>query len=701
MDRKTETLTGKRPLHLYVAFVVTLGLTAFLVQFVRLSDELSQPAFWMLAAFVVLSEVFPIRVQRASGAVEEITTSTTFSFALLLLLGMAAAVVVQGTASLADDALRRKPSWKFLFNIAQYSVALTAAGMVFEAVAGGPDSPPLVDSSNLVSILIAAGVFFIVNNALIDIAIALEEGRPVLSAFLTNLGFQAFTDAVLLGLAPIAAVTADTHVALVPLLVLPIVAVARGASSSLRNARLADELGRQAREMRHQATHDTLTQLPNRSLFLDKLTHAVERDGAGTMVAVLLMDLDRFKEINDTLGHHNGDVLLQQVGARLCEEVGSNITVARMGGDEFALLVQPDSLSQAVSVAERVMDCFQRPFVLNDLPVEAAVSIGMAFYPEHGTNANVLVQRADVAMYHAKGARTGFAVYVPEDDPYSLARLSLVPELREAVKTGELTLHYQPKVALQTGHVHGVEALLRWKHPRLGSVGPDRFIPLAERTGLIKQITLFVLDESMRQAHEWRNDGIEIDVAINLSAYSLHDLTLTNDIGYMLTKWKVPAGSVELEITESALMSDPVRAAATLHELTDMGLKVAIDDFGTGYSSLSRLRELPVSTIKIDKSFTLGLPRSEDDAAIVRSTIDLAHNLGLAAVAEGVESETVWRRLLELGCDFVQGNHVSRPLPAEVLTAWIRNRIVDFERRAGGSRGVSRMSRRFQHRQMP
>jgi diguanylate cyclase (GGDEF)-like protein len=665
--------------NLYVAVVSFVGLGALLLQITRLSDEFTQASFWILAILVVVSEVFPIRIQRTSGSVEEITTATTFSFALLLLLSTPAAVIAQVAASLADDVIRRKPGRKTFFNIAQYALAMSSAGLVFEALTERAATTRDIDSVYLFSILISAAVFFLVNNALTDAAIAFEERRGLSSAFSTNLGFQAFTDAVLLGLAPIAAVTAKINLALVPLLVLPIVAVARGANSSLRNAKLAGE-------MHHLATHDPLTQLPNRSAFLGRLEAAVDRLLPGSMVAVLLMDLDRFKEINDTLGHHNGDNLLQQVGARLRAEIAAEFTVAHMGGDEFAILVEPESLTHAVSVAEHVLRCFEPPFVVGDLPVETGVSIGMALCPEHGTNPNALVQRADVAMYQAKGARTGFAVYEPEHDPYSVAALSLVPELRQATESGNLLLHYQPKVAVDTGHVLGVEALLRWNHARLGIIGPDRFIPVAERTGLIKQITLFVLGESMRQSQEWSRNGIDLNLAVNLSAYSLHDPTLTNDIEEALAKWSVPAESVELEITESALMADPVRASATLRQLTDMGLQIAIDDFGTGYSSLSRLRELPVSTIKIDKAFTLGLPRSDDDMAIVRSTIDLAHNLGLAAVAEGVESEHVWRSLAELGCDFAQGDYVSRPVAADALSNWVQERTVEAIRHRGRSR---------------
>ena len=670
----------KESSNLYVTVVSVLGLGALLVQVVRLSDEPTRASFWILAILVVFSEIFPIRIQRTSGSVEEITTATTFSFALLLLLSTPAAVIAQSAASLTDDVLRRKPGRKTFFNIAQYTLAMISAGIVFEALTDRAATTREIDTMYLMSILISAALFFLVNNALTDTAIAFEERRPLSSAFSTNLGFQAFTDAVLLGLAPIAALTAQINIALVPLLVLPIVAVARGANSSLKNAKLA-------RDMHHLATHDPLTQLPNRSLFLSRVEEAVDRLGPGSMVAVLLMDLDRFKEINDTLGHHNGDNLLQQVGVRLRQEIAPEFTIAHMGGDEFAILVEPKSLTHAVSVAEHVLRCFEPPFVVGELPVEASVSIGMALCPEHGTNPNALVQRADVAMYQAKGARTGFAVYEPEHDPYSVAALSLVPELRQATESGNLVLHYQPKVALDSGHVLGVEALLRWNHARLGLIGPDRFIPVAERTGLIKQLTLFVLDESMRQAEEWSRNGIDLDLAINLSAYSLHDPTLTNDIERALTRWGVPAESVELEITESALMADPVRAAATLRELTDMGLQIAIDDFGTGYSSLSRLRELPVTTIKIDKSFTLGLPRSDDDMAIVRSTIDLAHNLGLAAVAEGVESENVWRRLVELGCDFAQGDYVSRPITGDALASWVRGRTVEAARYRGRSQG--------------
>ena len=667
--------------NLYVGVVSFLGLAALFTQFASLSDEATHASFWVLGTLVVLSETFPLRIQRPGGSVEEITTATTFSFALLLLISIPAAVVAQAVASLTDDVIRKKPGRKTLFNISQYTLAMVAAGSAFEALTDRAATIRDIDTIYLFAVLISAALFFLVNNALTDSAIAFEERRPLAAALATNLGFQAFTDAVLLGLAPIAVITAKINIALVLLLVLPIVAVARGANSSLRNARLAQE-------MHHLATHDPLTGLPNRSAFLGRLESAVRHLPPGSMVAILLMDLDRFKEINDTLGHHNGDNLLRQVGTRLREEIPRTFTVAHMGGDEFAIVVEAESLTHAISVAEHVLRCFEPPFALGDMPVEAGVSIGMALCPEHGTNPNALVQRADVAMYQAKEARTGFNIYKPEQDPYSVAALSMVPELRQAIESGNLLIHYQPKVALANGHVLGVEALLRWNHARLGLIGPDRFIPVAERTGLIKQMTLFVLDESIRQIQEWSRTGIDLNLAVNLSAYSLHDPTLTDDIEQALARWRVPAASVELEITESALMADPLRAAATLRELTDMGLQIAIDDFGTGYSSLSRLRDLPVSTIKIDRSFTLGLLRSDDDMTIVRSTIDLAHNLGLSAVAEGVESENVWRRLAALGCDFAQGNYVSRPVSADALTIWVRGRTVDAVPNPGRTRGI-------------
>jgi len=667
--------------NLYVGVVSFLGLAALFTQFASLSDEATHASFWVLGTLVVLSETFPLRIQRPGGSVEEITTATTFSFALLLLISIPAAVVAQAVASLTDDVIRKKPGRKTIFNISQYTLAMVAAGSAFEALTDRAATIRDIDTIYLFAVLISAALFFLVNNALTDSAIAFEERRPLAAALATNLGFQAFTDAVLLGLAPIAVITAKINIALVLLLVLPIVAVARGANSSLRNARLAQE-------MHHLATHDPLTGLPNRSAFLGRLESAVRHLPPGSMVAILLMDLDRFKEINDTLGHHNGDNLLRQVGTRLREEIPRTFTVAHMGGDEFAIVVEAESLTHAISVAEHVLRCFEPPFALGDMPVEAGVSIGMALCPEHGTNPNALVQRADVAMYQAKEARTGFNIYKPEQDPYSVAALSMVPELRQAIESGNLLIHYQPKVALANGHVLGVEALLRWNHARLGLIGPDRFIPVAERTGLIKQMTLFVLDESIRQIQEWSRTGIDLNLAVNLSAYSLHDPTLTDDIEQALARWRVPAASVELEITESALMADPLRAAATLRELTDMGLQIAIDDFGTGYSSLSRLRDLPVSTIKIDRSFTLGLLRSDDDMTIVRSTIDLAHNLGLSAVAEGVESENVWRRLAALGCDFAQGNYVSRPVSADALTIWVRGRTVDAVPNPGRTRGI-------------
>jgi diguanylate cyclase (GGDEF)-like protein len=661
---------------LFVAAIALLGAGICAAAVIGFDADDVNATFWLLTVLVVVTEVFPINVRRSGGSVEEITMSTTFSFALLILLGSPAAIIAQGVASILGDVVRKKTFRKVVFNLGQYAISLAAAGAVMNALLPSTSDPASVEAGDLPAILVAAGVFFVLNNGLIDVAVSLEEGIPLTKGIRANLGLQGFIDAVLLGLAPIAAVAAGTNLTLVPLLVLPLVAVARTASTSLRNAQLVDELRNRTKEISHRATHDDLTGLPNRTLFRERIDEAIAlAAGRYEKVAVLLMDIDGFKEINDTLGHHNGDVLLEHAGNRLSEALGEECMVARLGGDEFGVLIyRVPGRSGAREVAELALRCFKEPFAISDLTIEVRVSLGIALYPDHGAGANALLQRADVAMYQAKDAHTELTIYAPEFDSYSPALLSLVPELRHAIESGEMWVCFQPITALPSGEVHGVEALIRWEHPNLGPMPPDTFIPIAERTGLIRGITLYVLNEALSCLRSLRGAGYELSVAINLSANGLHDPALIRDIEEILRKWRLDSSVLELEITESTLSSDPVAAASILHELSEMGVRLAIDDFGTGYSSLSRLRELPVSTIKIDKSFVLSMHANEDDAAIVRSTIDLAHNLGLRAVAEGVEDRSILDDLVALSCDFAQGDYLGKPLRPEPLTKWLTRR---------------------------
>ncbi|MFA5890732.1 MAG: EAL domain-containing protein [Actinomycetota bacterium] len=446
---------------------------------------------------------------------------------------------------------------------------------------------------------------------------------------------------------------------------------ANHASAMVHNGELVDRLKIQAEQNQHQALHDALTGLPNRTLLRDRTRQAVLAAArAGDQVAIMMIDLDRFKEVNDTLGHHNGDLLLQEMARRLRGSLREGDTVARLGGDEFAVVLpRLSDTVDALRVAEAVRATLEQPIVLQEVTITVGASIGIALYPEHGEDSDTLMQRADVAMYFAKGEQAGAQIYAPERDPYSPARLALVGELRHAIESDELMLFFQPKADIDSGVVTGVEALVRWNHPRRGLVSPDDFIPLAEQTGLIGPLTYWVLDAALRQSAKWSAAGRHLSVAVNLSARTLLDQGLPDQIARRLRDAGVHPSSLTLEVTETNIMTDPARSIGTLSRLSSMGIAISIDDFGTGYSSLSYLQRLPVDEIKIDRSFVMGMTADEDDAVIVRSIIDLGRTLGLRVVAEGVETELAWNRLSALGCDVAQGYLLSKPLAAEHIAA--------------------------------
>ncbi len=437
-------------------------------------------------------------------------------------------------------------------------------------------------------------------------------------------------------------------------------------------ARDISERKAQTAALEYQATHDALTALPNRNLLNDRLRQAIlaaQREHHS--LALLVLDLDRFKEINDTLGHHHGDLLLKEVGPRLRAALRESDTIARLGGDEFAVLLPTVDRDGAVMTAQKILQTLERPFTLDELVLDVEASIGITLFPEHGLDAETILRRADVAMYMAKQAGSGYALYASEHDQYSHQRLSLMGELRHAIERDQLFLHYQPTVSLTSGLVTGAEALLRWQHPKYGLVPPNQFIPLAEQTGLIKPLTEMVVNAALRQCHTWQRDGVKLNVSVNLSARTLHDPGFPDQIDKLLTEHGLSPHSLELEITESAIMADPDRAMEILSCLSIMGVRLAIDDFGVGQSSLTYLKKLPVHVIKIDQSFVLNMDTDPDDVMIVRSIIDLGHNQGLKVLAEGVQSQQGLERLTELGCDSVQGYFISRPLPAEAFIAWM------------------------------
>ncbi len=422
------------------------------------------------------------------------------------------------------------------------------------------------------------------------------------------------------------------------------------------------------------ALHDTLTGLPNRTLLLDRLEQALHvAQRQGDTLALLFLDLDRFKEINDTFGHHAGDLVLQEIGRRLPQVLRESDTVARLGGDEFAVVLPEASAATAHIAAEKLLVALVRPCTVEGYRLDVGGSIGIALYPDHAGDVANLMRCADIAMYRAKRSGAGMSLYSPDADWHSPGRLALLSELRAALTRDELVLHYQPVVRFATGETTRVEALVRWQHPRYDLLGPDQFIPLAERTGLINDLTRWVLRSGIGQCAAWHRQGIEVGLAVNLSARNLHDPELPQTIYALLEMHGLPASSLKLELTESSIMADPDTALAVLNELRGAGVRIAIDDFGTGYSSLAYLRRLPVDEIKIDKSFVLDMATNENDAVIVRSAIELAHALGLQVVAEGVEDAETWQRLAQLGCDAGQAYYVARPMPAEEMGRWLRN----------------------------
>lgn len=431
--------------------------------------------------------------------------------------------------------------------------------------------------------------------------------------------------------------------------------------------------------LEHQALHDVLTDLPNRTLLYDRLQQAILTSKRQQRpMALLMMDLDRFKEVNDTFGHHGGDAILRQVALRLRAQLRESETIARLGGDEFAIIL-PGVRDQAAAglTAGRLLQALLHPFFVDGEQLEIRASIGIVLFPEHGQDADTLMRRADTAMYFAKRGNRGSAFYALEHDTHNPSRLSLTFELRHAIEQGQLILHYQPALSCRTGEVIGVEALVRWPHARHGLMEPDRFIPLAEQTGLIRPLGLWALEAAIQQRQAWSKEGVNLRVAVNLSMRNLQDPELLERVGAFMRTYGVPAGQLTVEITESTLLADAEETLKALSPLKAMGVRVAIDDFGTGFSSLANLKRLPVDEVKIDRSFVVEMARKTNDRFIVQSTIDLAHNLGLLAAAEGVADRAAWEMLAAQSCDLAQGSYLSGPLSPEELVRWYRDRPVE------------------------
>ncbi len=646
----------------YIGAVITAGVGMLVLGITGRFDmrqSWDEPGFWMLCAFALVGEMRPVRVRW--GTQEQVfSLSTPFVFASLLAYGIGPAFLAQFAAVAVFDIAARCHPAKIAFNCAETLIALGVAGAILIAAAPSEvGTIEIVAGKHAPYIGLAALALFTVNVALISAYVALKQGMIVVRHLRQSLPINLATTFVQLSLGPVIALAVLTRPWLVALVLVPIFAVFKGADA--------------VSKVEFQAMHDSLTGLPNRAFLRDRVEEAIEASSLSPTgrVAVLLCDLDGFKEVNDTLGHHIGDELLKEVGARLQQAVGENVNVSRLGGDEFALSMPVHDLGEATTLAARLQEALDQPFVFGAARLNVETSIGIATYPDHATDFDTLLQKADVAMYRAKAHHTGVEVYDSANDRNSQAKLNLLGELRDAIPNNELVLYYQPKIDLATKEIVGVEALVRWNHPERGFTPPDDFIPLAERTGLINPLTDWVMEAALAQSHAWRGQGLDLGVAVNISVRCLYDRSFPERVADALARWMVPASSLKLEITEGMLMADPRRAMPVLAELEKMGLTLALDDFGTGYSSLAYLKKLPVGELKIDKSFVMHMTEDQADSTIVRTTIDMARNLGLHVVAEGVENQESLDLLVLFGCNLAQGYHISRPLPVDKVDLFL------------------------------
>jgi diguanylate cyclase (GGDEF)-like protein len=617
--------------------------------------------FWVLAGLVLVGELFPIQVH---GQVGEETFSTPFAFALLISYGITEVVVVQVAASLAADLIRRRPVDRIVFNLAQLAISWVLAGIALDLAGGaGLRDGTDLSASDLPAIALAAVVFFAANSSLVRTAEALLEKSSIAEHLRADLVFRGWSAGTLFALGPPVAVVAEHWLYLVPLLTLPMAAV-----------HLASK---QTSEMEHLALHDTLTALPNRALLLQATARALNSpQNEEQETALLVVDLDRFKDVNDTLGRMQGDAVLKEVAARLKRSVRSTDLVARVEGDRFGILLPELARSaDAERAAQKVLIALSRHVDVAGASLSVDATVGIACAPTHALDADLLLQRAEAAMYRAKRAQSRCEFFSLDIEDEAPRRLILVTALKRAIDVRSITMHYQPKIDLTTGRVVGVEALARWTDPVVGPVLPSTFVPLAERTGLAEPLTELALEIAATDARRWLDDGFNTPVAVNVPARVLLDHSFPDLVEAKRLAMGLDESSLEIEITESSLMGDHDQAREALTRLRAIGVRTSIDDFGTGYSSLSYLRALPVHALKIDRSFISDLTDEPDSEAIVRSIIELARNLRLETVAEGVEDQRLCERLARLGCDLAQGFALARPMSADDMRGWLRARV--------------------------
>ena len=638
----------------YVAVVLLLGsaLLGYAV-LVRAPERVGSidATFVLLSLLLVAAEVRHITVHRRSGAHESISLSGAFACALLLHYDWSLVVAVLALGSAVDDRRCGSDWWKLGFNVGQYTLSLGGAAWVLSELGGAPSADPTLSLPVAVSLATCAA-FFLINTTLPGVAIALKEGTSVLGSLRADLPLQWSVNGVVIAMAPLVVAVANDSLWLVGLLIIPVLAVHQGALSSLERERMS--------------LHDPLTGLPNQVAFRARLVEHLEAADDGEHVAVLVLDLDHLDDVRNTLGPSAADELLLQVASRLRTSVPPDAALARSHTGGFVVAV-PGLRSpwDASSCAETLLAQFSDPYAFADSAFALRASVGLTVSPLHGNDPEQLVQHAEVARGLAQRSRSGLEVYSAERNAFTERRLAVLRGLGPALRRREMTVYFQPQADVASAQITGYEALLRWEHPDLGPVCPDEFVALAEHAGMMQEITDYVLDEALRSVAGWRRQGSTATVSVNVSASVLQDADLPRRVARRLALWGVPSTALVLELTETAVMSHPQRCQEVMRELRSLQVGLSLDDYGTGYASLAYLTTMPVDEIKIDKTFVTGMADNRVDRVAVRSTLELAGQLGLRVVAEGVETAECAALLSRYGCRTAQGWHFGRPVPAQ------------------------------------
>jgi len=650
---------------LSTCIVLAVSAAAAVMGALYIADGLSVHDPLIAVMFIVLlvaGELIPLKWLKIDQS-GDINASWACAFALLLVESTLLAIIAMVAASIVADLIHRETFLRLTFNAAQLALSLAAAGLVLDVVGQRnilSDAGAEIGPMWLVAVAAAGFTLLVVNSVMRWTALTLSDELSLAQILSEGLTTNSRTDGALVAVAPSLVVVSQRSALLLPM--------------ALITAFIIHRVARRALVREHEATHDSLTDLLNRRAFLERLDAVIAAsDRKSRCRAIVVLDLDGFKSVNDMLGHHIGDQILCEVATRMSELHGAGQLSARLGGDEFAtLLLHVTTYEEAMDWARQLHKVLAEPYTNFGFPVQLTASIGVAVLSEEHESSEALLRAADIAMYAAKRDSLGVQLQTEQDTGNELGRLNLIAELSGAIDRGELFVEYQPQASCTTGAVYGVEALLRWQHPRLGLIQPGDFITLAEQTELMQPITRFVLERALTDLAGWRARGWNIRIAVNVSAQNLHNPAFPTVVANALSSLKLPGSVLELEITENSVMTKREVIRDVLRQLRELGTRIVIDDFGTGYSSLANMRHLPIDGVKIDRSFIQDLDTDHDDLVIVSSIIELARNLHLETTAEGVESAASWQRLSELGCDNLQGFLLARPMTAARVYGWLQ-----------------------------